>query len=80
MNTSLLSPTASPQMGTNAFFRHCGIHIVAGVEDILLNIAEDVLRRIILGTAFGQTDPVQLQLAHRPTCLPGFTRMCRILV
>jgi len=52
VDTSLLSPTASSQMSTDAFFRHRGIHIVAGVENVLLNIAEDVLHRIIIGTPF----------------------------
>lgn len=59
----------SPQMGTDPPLSGLGFRIIAGVEDLLLDITEDRLYRIVVGTAFGQADPVQVQGVHHPTGL-----------
>lgn len=67
-------------MGTDPPLSGLGVWIIAGVEDLLLDITEDRLYRIVVGTAFGQTDPMQAQAAHRPTGQSRFAWMGRILI
>jgi len=56
------------------------IGVVTGVEDVLLDVAEDRFIRIVVRTLLGQTGPLQPQLPHhRPRCF-RFDRMRRIAI
>jgi hypothetical protein len=79
-NVPITSAIAFLEMTTNAPLGGFDIGIIAVVQDHQLNITEDILDRIIIGTAFGQGNPMQLQLAHQATRLTGLARMCGIAI
>src|SRR5678809_1674898 len=56
------------------------IWIVATFKDTPLNVTERRFHWIIVWTPFRQTDPVQLQFAHRAARLAAFARMGAILI
>ena len=56
------------------------IGVVAGIQDVLLYIAEDRFIRIIVRASLGQTGPSQAQPAHHSSRHPGLDRMCRIAI
>ena len=56
------------------------IRIITVIQDHQLNVAEDILGRIIIGTAFGQRNPVQFQLPHQATRLTRLARMRRVSI
>jgi len=58
MNETILAAIASTQMGTNSMLSAFGIRVTAIVQDHELDVTKDILNRVIVGTAFGQTDPV----------------------
>lgn len=60
----------------------CGfrIWIIAALKDTALNVTEQCFYWIIVRTPFRQTDPVQLQFAHRAACLAAFAGMRAILI
>jgi len=76
----VFASVTSPQMSTDPPLRDLGFRIVAGIEDLLLNITEDRLYRIVVGTTLGQADPMQAQGTHRPAGLSRFAGMGRILI
>src|SRR5271157_3110296 len=53
-------------MVANATFGRAFVGIVAVVQDVLLDVAEDRLGWVIVRTPFGHAGPVQPQLPHRP--------------
>ena len=65
-------------MPTDTPLRSLGIGVITGVQDHQLNITEDRLDRVIIGTAFWQRDPMEFQLSHQTPCLAGLTRVCRV--
>ena len=77
-------PIASPitflQMLTDAPLCGFDIRIITVIQDHQLNVAEDILDRIIIGTAFGQRNPMQFQLPHQATGLARLARMGRVPV
>lgn len=68
------------QMYTDAVLCGFGLWVIAVIENHELNVAEDVFHGIVVGTAFGEADPVQLEFAHHAAGPPGFTRMGRVLI
>ena len=80
MNETNLAAIASAQMGTNAALSNFDIRVMAVVQDHELDVAEDILHRVIVGTAFGQADPMQLQVTHDLTGFVRFTGMSPVLV
>jgi hypothetical protein len=80
MNEAILATIASLQMGTNSMLREFDIRVIAVVQDHELYVAKDILNRVIVRTAFGQADPVQLQVAHDLTGVPRFTWVGAVLV
>src|SRR5215831_11539525 len=56
------------------------IWIVAAFKDTTLNVTESRFHWVIVWTPFRQTDPVQLQFAHRAACLAAFARVGAILI
>lgn len=71
---------ASTQMSTNPTLSAFGIRVIAVVQDHELYVTKDGLNWVIIGAAFGQADPVQLQLTHNLTGLAGFAGMSTILI
>lgn len=69
MNQAIPALIASAQMRANAMLSGFFIWVIAVIEDHKLDVAKDVLHRIIVGTAFGQADPMQLQITHHLTGL-----------
>lgn len=53
---------------------------MAVVQDHKLDVTEDVLHWVIIGTTFGQADPMELQIPHRLAGLARFARMRTILI
>ena len=80
MNEAILATIASAQMGTNSMLREFDIRVIAVVQDHELYVAKDILNRVIVGTAFGQADPVQLKVAHDLTSVPRLAWMGAVLV
>jgi len=68
------------QMVANAPFGRAFVGIVAVVQDVLLNVAEDRLGWVIVRTPFGHARPVQPQLPHRPPRHPRLDGMRRIAI
>ena len=60
---------APAQMRTNSMLSGFFTWVIAVIEDHELDVAEDILNRIIVWTAFGQADPMQLQITHHLTGL-----------
>ena len=56
------------------------VRIIAVVEDHLLNITEDVFHRVIIGTAFGQRNPPEVEFPHKAASLSAFAGMGSILI
>ncbi len=65
----MASPITSLEIPADALLSRFDIGIITVIQDHQLNITEDVLHRVIIGTALWQRDPMQLQLAHLPTSL-----------
>lgn len=63
------------KMMTNAPLPSFDIRIIAVVQDHQLNITEDCLDRIIIGTAFWHGDPMQFQLPHQAASSAGLARV-----
>lgn len=80
MNKAILAVVAPAQMGTNSVLRGFHIRVIAVIEDHELDVAKDVFDRVIVGTAFGQADPMQLQITHHLTGHVRFTGMSAVLV
>lgn len=80
MNNSIFPAIASTQMRTNPALCTFGLCVIAVVQDHELDVAEDGLNWIIVRTAFGQADPMQVKVTHDLTCLARFTRMGTILI
>jgi hypothetical protein len=62
------SAIAPPQMPADPPLRCFRVRVIAVVEHHQLDVAEDPLDGIIIGTAFGQRDPMQFQLPHHMAC------------
>jgi hypothetical protein len=65
-------------MATNALLRRFDLGVIAVVQDHPLNITEDRLDRMIIGTAFRQSNPMQFQLPHRAAGLVRLAGVGRI--
>jgi hypothetical protein len=63
---------APPQVSADPSLRCPGIRIIAHVEDHLLDVTEDRLDRVIVGTGLRQTDPMEFQFAKDSL---GFSRV-----
>jgi hypothetical protein len=71
---------APPQVSADPSLRCPGIRIITHVEDHLLNVTEDRLDRVIVGTGLRQTDPMQFQFAKNSLSLPRVARVRSILI
>jgi hypothetical protein len=80
MNEAILTTIATAQMGTNSMLSEFGIRVIAVIQDHELYVTKDILNRVIVGTAFGQADPVQLKVAHDLTSVPRLAGMGAVLV
>lgn len=67
-------------MSANPTLSNFTICIIAIVQDHELYVTKDRLNRVIVRTAFGQADPMELQVMHRLTGLVRLTRMRTILI
>lgn len=56
------------------------IRVITHVEDHLLDVTEDRLDRVIVGTGLRQTDPMQFQSSKDPFGLPRFAGVRRVLI
>ncbi len=59
MNTPVASSIAVLEMTTDTPLCGLGIGVITGVQDHQLNITENRLDRVIIGTAFWQRDPME---------------------
>lgn len=59
MNPPLPASVEFLKITTHAPLGRFDIGIIAVIQDHQLQIAEDVFHRIIIGTAFGQRDPME---------------------
>ena len=64
MNESILAAIAAAQMGTNSMLSDFALGIIAVIQDHKLDVTEDVLNRVVVGAAFGQADPMELEVTH----------------
>ena len=60
----MVSTITSLKMLTDSPLSRLGIEIIAVIQDHQLDITENCLNRIIIGTAFWPRDPMQRQLPH----------------
>lgn len=67
-------------MRTDSSFRRLFIRIVTVVKNHHLDSTEDGFHRIVIRTALGQTDPVELELPHGLPGCPALTGMGAILI
>ena len=51
---------ASTQMSTNSVLSNFAVCVIAVVQNHELDVTEDILNRVVVGTAFGQADPMEL--------------------
>ena len=65
----MASPITFLEILADTLLGRFDIRIITVIQDHQLNITEDVLHRVIIGTALWQRDPMPLQLAHLPTSL-----------
>jgi hypothetical protein len=80
MNDTILPMIPSTQMGTNSMLCNFGIGIIAVVQDHELDVTEDRFNRVVIGAAFGQADPMEVQLTHDLASEPRLARMGTVLV
>jgi len=76
----ILSPIAVTQMLADAMLSCLYVGIIAIVQQHQLNIAKHDFDRVVVGTAFGQTDPMQVQRAHDTPRISRLARMSAILI
>src|SRR6266404_1641307 len=67
-------------MSADASLRYPRVCIITGIQNPLLDVTENVLHRVVVGTPLGQTGPAQVQRAHQPTRLLSLTRVRRVAV
>ena len=70
-NVAVAAAVAPAQMSANTRLGRLDIWVITVVQDHELYIAKERFDRIVIGAAFRQADPVQVQLPHHP---PGFAR------
>jgi hypothetical protein len=80
MDEAIMAAVASAKICNNSALSGFGIWVIAVVQDHELYVTKDILDRVIVVTAFGQADPVQLKFTHYLTGLTRFTGMSAILV
>lgn len=80
LDAPIAPAVTAAQTGTDPPLRCFDIGVVAGVENVLLNVAVDRLDRVVVGAAFRKADPVQAKLAHRSPRLARLSRVGRVLV
>ena len=56
----IASAIAFLKMATDAPLRRFDIGVIAVVQDHQLDITKDILDRVIIGTAFGQSNPMTI--------------------
>ena len=80
MNKTIRAAVASAQMSANSVLSDFGLRVIAVVQNHELCVTKDILNWVIVGTAFGQADPVQLKLTHDLTSAPRLAWMSTVLV
>jgi hypothetical protein len=79
-NPAILAPVSPPQVGADAPPRDPRLRVITQVQDARLDVAQDRLHGVVVGTALGQGHPAQLQLPHQPPRLPALARVGPVLV
>lgn len=80
MNETIDAAIASAEMSANSVLGDFGIYVIAVVQNHELYVTKDILNRVIVRTAFGQADPMQLQVTHDLTGTPRLAWMSAVLV
>lgn len=80
MNKAVLAPVALAPVSADASLCGSRIGIVAGIQDHLLQVAEEGFQRIVVGTSLGQTDPVQLEFPHHFAGEAGLAGVSTVLI
>ena len=79
-NEAILAMIASTEMSANPMLSTFGICIAAVIEDHELDVTKDGFNRVVIGAAFGQADPMEMQFTHHLTSKPRLAGMGTILV
>ena len=80
MNKAIITVVASAQMSANSMLSEFDIRVIAVIQDHELYVAKDILNWVIVGTTFGQANPVHLQVTHHLTGAPRLAGMSAVLV
>ena len=80
LNQTMPATIAAAEMSTNSMLSRFGICVIAVVEDHKLNVTEDGFNWVVIGTTFGQADPVQMKVMHDLASEPRLARMGTVLV
>lgn len=80
LDSPIASTVAAAQTRTDPSLSCSDIGVVAGVENVLLNVAVDCLHRIVIGAGFRKADPMQAKLMHCSPRLPRLPWVGRILI
>lgn len=67
LNKAIPAAVDGLKVSTDAPLRGLDIVIITVIEDHELNITKHIFNRIVIRTAFGQSNPMQLQLSHEAT-------------
>lgn len=71
---------ASAQMSANPTLCNLTVRVIAVVQNHELYVTKDRFHRVVIRTAFGQADPMKLQVMHGLSGLVRLTRMRAILI
>lgn len=80
MNETVLTAIATTEMGTNSMLSTFGICVIAIIQDHKLDVTKDGFYRVIVRTAFGQADPMEMQFAHNLASQSRLAGMSTILI
>ena len=80
VNKPVMATVATPQVRTDPALSGFRFGVIAVVQDHQLHIAEDRFDRVVVWTAFGQADPMQVKFPHRPPRLARFAGMGPVLI
>jgi hypothetical protein len=80
VNVAIVAAIAPAQVSAKPGLSGMGIRVMAVIQDHQLHIAKDGFYRVVIWAAFGQTDPVQVQLPHHSPRSTRFDRVSTVLV
>jgi len=80
MNETILTTIATAEMCANSMLRTFRLCVIAVIQDHELDITKDGFHRVVVRAAFGQTDPMEVQVTHDLTGQPRLAGMGAVLI